>query len=84
MNRERALPRNRAARALGTPLRETPGRFRMPPKHPDCGKRRCETYEQALGYVLWLAGKSKDPLRIYACPRCDGFHVTKRPTWEDQ
>lgn len=83
MNRQRKVPRQRLARALGT---ELPGRFRMPPKHPACGKRRCATEEQAVGYVLHLARKSKDPLRIYRCDGptgCGGFHVTKRKTWEE-
>ena len=76
MNRD-PRPRSHRDRVRATGVR----RFQMPPKHPDCGKRRCETYEQALGYLLWLARKSKDPLRIYECPRCRGFHLTKLPVW---
>jgi len=80
MNRQRKVPRQRLARALGT---ELPGQFRMPPKHPECGKRRCATEKQAVAYVLYLARKSKDPLRTYECPACSGWHVTKLATWTD-
>lgn len=80
-NRHRPTPA-KTARALGGPTRET--RFRMPPKHKPCGKRRCATYDQALAYLLRLARLSKDPLRIYECPDCAGFHLTKRHDWEDQ
>ncbi len=57
--------------------------FRMPPKNPECGKRRCSTKDQALAYVLRLARVSADPLRIYLCPACAGWHVTKKPEWKD-
>lgn len=81
MNRTRQVPRAKLRQALGQPT--LPGGFQMPRKHDGCGKRRCATYEQAVGYVLWLARRSKDPLRIYPCPDCSGYHVTKRRTWED-
>jgi len=55
----------------------------MPPKHPACGKRRCATKADAITYVLYLARKTADPLRIYPCPKCDGFHLTKLPEWKD-
>ena len=85
MNRQRHAPTPaKASRALRDV--EVPGRFRMPPKHDACGKRRCATYEQAVAYLLWLARKSKDPLRVYECDGptgCGGWHLTKRPEWKD-
>lgn len=61
-----------------------PRRWDMPPKHTACGKRRCKSYDQAIGYALHLTRRCGHPLRIYACPTCGGWHVTKRARWEDQ
>lgn len=84
MNREPHGPtRAKGARAIGAAGGQQSGRFQMPPKHPACGKRRCESKDQAIGYVLWLARKTTDPLRIYECPACGGWHCTKRPEWKD-
>ena len=83
MNRQRHAPTPaKAARALGKAGRG----FQMPPKSKPCGKRRCATYDQALAYLLRLSRLSKDPLRIYECDGpngCGGWHLTKRPAWED-
>lgn len=59
-------------------------RFDIPPKHPKCGKHRCTDEQHAMRYVLWLCRKTTTPLRVYECPDCAGWHVTKRPTWEDR
>ena len=80
MNRQPHAPtKAKISRAIGQPRTG----FRMPPKHKPCGKRRCATYEDALAYLLRLSRLSKDPLRIYECPTCSGWHLTKRPDWED-
>lgn len=84
MNRQRPPTPAKAARALGRIAR--PDRFQMPPKHDPCGKRRCHTYDQAVGYLLWLARKTRDPLRIYHCDGptgCGGWHLTKLSEWKD-
>lgn len=80
MNRERRPTRRKLRAALGD---QAPAPFRMPPKAKACGKRRCDNYQHAITYLLWLSRKTRDPLRIYRCPECDGFHLTKRPTWKD-
>lgn len=86
MNRQRHAPTPaKTARALRGTVAAQP-RFQMPPKHPACGKRRCVTEEDALAYLLHLASKSMDPLRIYPCDGpdgCGGFHLTKKPLRED-
>lgn len=80
MNRRPHAPsKAKQARAL----RGDDDRFQMPPKHPACGKRRCASKEQAVAYVLHLARRTTDPLRVYLCPACAGWHVTKRPEWKD-
>lgn len=60
--------------------------FKMPPRHEACGKRRCRSQADAVTYALWLARRTTTPLRVYRCDGpggCGGWHVTKRPTWED-
>lgn len=80
MNPDRSrLTKMKAARALGP----NPRRWDMPPKHPDCGKRRCHTHAQAVAYALHLTRRCGHPLRVYRCDQCSGWHVTKRTTWEE-
>lgn len=84
MNRQRPLHHPRKARrALGsTAVAAGLVGFQMPPKAKACGKRRCATYDDAVAYLLRIARKTKDPLRIYQCDACEGWHLTKRPEWE--
>jgi len=47
-----------------------------------CGKKhRYGTQEKALSAALRYARRT--PLmRVYECPRCKGWHLTHRATWE--
>ena len=82
MNPDRGhVSRRQARRALGQDTAQ-PGRWEMPPKS-GCGKRRCHTHEQAVAYALHLTRRCGHPLRVYECPTCSGWHVTKRTTWEE-
>lgn len=75
---------NRQPHALATRPRRR-ARFHLPRKSRLCGRRRCDTYDEAIAYVLWLSTRTSRPLRIEdPCPLCDGWHVTsRRPTEEN-
>lgn len=79
MNPDRShVTKKKAARAVGP----SPRSWQMPPKHPACGKRRCRSEAQAVSYALYLTKRCGHPLRVYRCPACRGWHVTKTKTWE--
>lgn len=49
---------------------------------PDCGKRRYDTREDALetaAHRVGTRGTRTRFLRIYQCPACGGWHLTKKP-----
>lgn len=46
------------------------------------GKRRHRTEQAAIAAAIRLSHFNR-PLRVYHCPVCSGFHLTKRPTWTD-
>lgn len=81
MNPNRArVTKMKAAKAIGP----NPNRWEMPPKHDACGKRRCRTLDQAIAYALYLTkSRAGHPLRVYGCPACGGWHVTKIKTWQE-
>lgn len=45
-----------------------------------CNKRTYRSRLQALGVAAKMSGKSGDPLRVYPCSKCHGFHLTKTKT----
>lgn len=52
-------------------------------KHPivvpeACGKRRYRSERDAIGSALCCARKRGTALRVYACPKCKGWHLTKQ------
>lgn len=47
-----------------------------------CGKRRHPTQIAAIAAALRLSRFNR-PLRVYQCPDCGGWHLTKKPTWKD-
>lgn len=70
----------RHARAVARALAPAP-QFRR-----SCGKR---FYADRISADLSLAAirargpaLSKDPVRSYPCPRCNGWHLTSVPTWQ--
>lgn len=50
-----------------------------------CGKRRFRdriAADLALARIRCSgAARHRDPVRSYACPTCDGWHLTSRRTW---
>lgn len=46
-----------------------------------CGKRRYSSEAQAVRAIAQrgLYGEHVPPLRVYECPLCHGFHLTKQP-----
>lgn len=75
MNRLRNPDRRKVRQALSDVL---PPRWKTVPT--GCGKRAYPTYEAAL-HVVCLR-RSPYPLRIYQCPECSRWHLTKRKNWE--
>lgn len=45
------------------------------------GKHRHPTWRAAVGPTLRAARRSGRPMRIYHCPHCAGFHMTKLTVW---
>lgn len=48
------------------------------------GKHRHATWAQAVGPTLRSSKRAGRAMRIYHCPACDGFHMTKRTTWTER
>jgi hypothetical protein len=46
-----------------------------------CGKRRHINELSAIAAAIRLSGARATPLRVYRCPDCAGWHLTKRRTW---
>lgn len=44
-------------------------------------KKRYAVERHAISAVLRAARRSGLPLRVYRCPACHGWHLTKRRTW---
>lgn len=51
---------------------------------PASGKHTHSTFEAAVPYALRRSRATGRPFRIYACPHCTGFHLTKRATWTER
>lgn len=50
--------------------------------HERCGtKYRYPDWDKAVHAALVSNRKRGTPLRVYQCELCQGFHLTKRPTW---
>lgn len=55
------------------------------------GKRRCTAtaktrfpdFDSAVAAALRLSVTLGRPIRAYPCMACDGWHLTRRPTWKD-
>lgn len=47
------------------------------------GKRRHKTQTSAIAAALRLSRRGH-PLRVYRCPTCGDWHLTKRPTWTNK
>lgn len=45
------------------------------------GKHRHDTWAQAVGPALRASQRAGRAMRIYHCPGCDGFHMTKLAVW---
>jgi len=43
-----------------------------------CGKQRYRNLEHAKAVRVTRSHTSGQPLRIYRCPACRGYHLTKR------
>ncbi|AXR74281.1 hypothetical protein DCC27_008220 [Auritidibacter sp. NML130574] len=58
---------------------------RHPPRRsPLCsetGKRRYDDYGEAAGVAL-RRSRHAGSLRIYECPSCGSWHLTKRRSWD--
>lgn len=50
-------------------------------RYQPCGKARYATERQAIRVAMSSSRRSGLPLRVYRCPECKGWHLTKRPTW---
>jgi hypothetical protein len=48
------------------------------------GKHRHPTWAATVGPALRAAKRSGRPMRIYHCPACGGFHMTKLAVWIDR
>lgn len=46
-----------------------------------CGKRRHRSQMSAIAAAIRLS-RNNVPLRVYQCPACHGWHLTKKPTWK--
>ncbi|PAT04916.1 hypothetical protein CKJ85_01965 [Corynebacterium sp. NML 150383] len=46
----------------------------------ETGKREYEHYDDAVHVALKWSRRA-GPLRIYECPSCGSWHLTKRPDW---
>lgn len=53
------------------------------PKHPVCGKVRHTNQSAAIASAIRSSKRGGTPLRVYRCPGCKGFHLTKRPEWSE-
>ena len=48
--------------------------------HYSCGRKmRYESYDDALHQALKRLGRGAVMLRVYECPYCHGWHLTKKP-----
>lgn len=53
-------------------------------KHARCGrKRRYRSPEHARHMQRNASQHRGTQLRVYLCPSCDGWHLTKRLEWKD-
>jgi hypothetical protein len=46
-----------------------------------CGKVRYTSEHKAIGAAIRSSRRGGLPLRVYQCPGCHGWHLTKRPVW---
>lgn len=46
------------------------------------GKHRYPTWSAAVGPAVRSTQRAGRPMRIYRCPDCAGYHLTKRIKWE--
>ena len=46
---------------------------------PASGKIRYRAYKKALRFKERSSAMLQRPLFVYACPDCEGYHLTKRP-----
>lgn len=47
--------------------------------HQQCGKNRYRSQSEAIRNAMAANLKTGHPLRVYACPRCHGWHLTSQP-----
>ena len=52
-------------------------------RHQARGKSRYATKREAIRYAIASSKRSELPLRVYRCPTCKGFHLTKRAEWTE-
>ena len=46
-----------------------------------CEKQRYESQKQAIRAVLSYSRKRGVALRVYRCPLCKAWHLTRRKSW---
>lgn len=51
--------------------------------HPT-GKHRYPAWDIAVRYALRASKRAGRPMRVYECPACHGFHLTRRTTWTER
>lgn len=50
-------------------------------QHRSCGKVRYTSERTAIRRAIASSRRAGLALRVYRCPDCEGWHLTKKPTW---
>jgi hypothetical protein len=53
----------------------------MTAQHRPCGKVRYTNERTAIRKAILSSRHAALALRVYRCPGCKGWHLTKKPTW---
>lgn len=52
--------------------------------HPECEDKRTYTLNEAKGVKAHLGRVRDKDLRVYQCPHCYGYHLTKKYSGKNQ